>query len=142
MPRTVLRPASFFLVLLTFLCSTRDAKAQNQPNLTINACSAGCAALVYGTGIAVLGTVLYFSLRAPRTTGCVVDSASGLSLRTDDGTQTYLLAGAPTIFKVGDRIKVLGRKKKIAAKQREIVVSKVLKDYGAGCKAVPAPAPG
>jgi hypothetical protein len=142
LPRAILRIASAFLVLLILLLATPDAKTQTQsPALNITACSAGCAALVYGVGIGVVGTILYFSLRAPRTTGCVVDTgAGGLSLRTDDGTETFLLEGVPATVKPGERIKVLGRKKKNAAKQREIVVSKVLNDYGSSCKVVPAPA--
>ena len=92
----------------------------------------------------VIGTVLYFVLRQPRLTGCVVHGANGLELMNEGDSQTYLLSGDITNLKVGDRIKITGKKqKKNASGPRPVVVTSLKKDYGA-CKApplTPIPAP-
>ena len=90
----------------------------------------------------VLGaTILYFALRAPRLTGCVVQAAEGLEILNEGDSQTYLLSGDTASLKVGDRIKVVGKKdKKSKAKLRPFTMTGLKKDYGA-CKVPSAAAP-
>jgi hypothetical protein len=92
----------------------------------------------------VIGTVLYFVLRQPRLTGCVVQSANGIELMNEGDSQAYLLSGTTTDIKAGERVKITGKKqKKNASGPRPLLVTSLKKDYGA-CKApplTPAPAP-
>jgi len=92
--------------------------------------------------VATIGIVLYFVLRAPRLTGCVVQAAAGLELTNEGDSQTYLLSGDTTTIKVGERIKITGKKqKKNASGPRPLLVTSLKKDYGA-CKIPPlTPAP-
>lgn len=85
----------------------------------------------------VIGATLYFVLRQPRFTGCVVQTADGLELTSEGGSQTYLLSGDTTGFKVGERIKITGKKqKKNASGPRPLLVTSLKKDYGV-CKVPP-----
>jgi hypothetical protein len=91
----------------------------------------------------VIGTVLYFVLRQPRLTGCVVQSADGLELMNEGDSQVYLLSGDTTGIKAGELIKITGKKqKKNGSGPRPLLVTALKKDYGV-CKAplTPVPAP-
>ena len=96
------------------------------------------------TVVAVIGVVLYFVLRQPRLTGCVVQSADGLELINKGDSQAYLLSGDTTGIKADELIKIIGKKqKKNASGPRPLLVTSLKKDYGA-CKTpplTPSPAP-
>ncbi len=80
---------------------------------------------------------MYFVLRQPRLTGCVVQAADGLEIMNESDSQTYLLSGDTTGIKVGERIKITGkRQKKNASGPRPLLVTSLKKDYGS-CKIPP-----
>jgi hypothetical protein len=64
--------------------------------------------------------------------GCVADSAKDLELRTGDN-HSFVLLGATTGIKAGDRVKVTGsREKKVngVSDRPSFVIDKLDRDYG------------
>ena len=90
---------------------------------------------------AVIGIAIYFIVRQPPSiTGCAVTGPTGLTLQNEGDQQIFLLVGDSTAIKPGDRIRVKGKKKKVAGSStRTFIVEKISKDFGP-CKAAP-PAP-
>jgi hypothetical protein len=88
---------------------------------------------------AAIGVGIYFAVRrGPSITGCAVSSASGLSLQNEGDQETYTLIGDTAGIKIGDRIKVSGKKKKKdPSGSRDFLVEKLAKDHGP-CKVLPA----
>jgi hypothetical protein len=72
-------------------------------------------------------------------TGCAAGGGNGLDLLTEDG-RSFVLLGATTGIKAGQRVKVTGaRKKRVngVTDKQSFVVDKLDKDYGA-CTVSPA----
>jgi hypothetical protein len=87
---------------------------------------------------AALGVGIYFLVRQPPSiSGCAASSTDGLTLQNEGDQQTYDLIGDTAAVKVGERIKVSGKKKKDTSGKRYFLVEKVSKNYGA-CKVSPA----
>ncbi|MGO9340613.1 MAG: hypothetical protein ACLPY1_24330 [Terracidiphilus sp.] len=90
--------------------------------------------------VAVIGVAVYFAVHHAHTVkGCVAGDGAGLELQTED-SRSFVLLGATTGIKAGDRVKVTGaRKKKVngVSDRASFVVDKLDKDYGV-CTASPA----
>jgi hypothetical protein len=86
------------------------------------------------TAVALIGVGVYFAVRQGHTVkGCVADGANGLDLQTESG-QSFVLLGATTGLKAGERVKVTGaRKKRVngVTDKQSFIVDKLDKDYGA-----------
>ena len=77
------------------------------------------------------GLILYFTLRKPAIVGCV-QSADGTSTLIDErDKRTYALAGNHLNLKVGERLKLKGKKIKEKDGKFTFRVKKVDHDYGA-----------
>jgi hypothetical protein len=96
------------------------------------------AIVAIGAGI---GIGVYFLVRRPPSlTGCAVQGSSSLTLENETDHQVFMLIGDTPNLKVGERVRVTGKKqKKDASGARTFLVEKLNKDYGA-CKVSPAPA--
>ena len=68
--------------------------------------------------------------------GCVSSAPNSIILLNEGDRQTYDLIGDTAAIKVGERIKVSGKKKKDTAGKRYFLVGKLSKNYGA-CKGSP-----
>ena len=72
--------------------------------------------------------------------GCVSSAPNSTILLNEGDRQTYDLIGDMTSVKVGERVKVSGKKKKDTSGKRYFLVGKLSKNYGA-CKVSSAGAP-
>jgi len=76
--------------------------------------------------------------RAHSLQGCVSSAPNSLILLNEGDRQAYDLIGDTTIIKVGERVKLSGKRKKDTSGKRYFLVEKLSKAYGA-CKVSPAP---
>ena len=90
------------------------------------------------------GLLLWISLlllpklaQANSLQGCVSSAPNSLLLLNEGDRQTYDLVGDTAAVKVGERVKVSGKKKKDTSGKRYFLVGKLSKNYGA-CKVSPA----
>jgi hypothetical protein len=98
---------------------------------------------VIGIGVAavavvVVGVVVLVEVNKSHHTikGCVSSRPGGLEVLNESDKKVYALMGVPPNVKVGDIIKVHGKKEKQSGAQ-EFVVEKMSRDYGP-CKAAVA----
>jgi len=89
----------------------------------------GVAIGAIGAGI-VIG--IYYAVHHSQSmTGCAVSAAGGLELQNKGDQQSYLLVGAVSAIKPGERIRVSGKRvKKTAGPTTQFVVEHLAKDYG------------
>jgi hypothetical protein len=91
------------------------------------------AAIVATAAAVVIVTVVVIHETKKRTiTGCVNSGANGMTLTNEKDTQIYALSGDATGVKVGDRIKLQGKKVKAKGPDNALVwkATKVTKDFG------------
>jgi hypothetical protein len=113
---------SIALVLLSF---SRSAAAQSY----CPGCKAAIVGVAVGVGAAV-GVGIYLIHRSHTSlTGCVQQTANGLSLTAKDGNN-YELVNAPGEVKARKRLSLRGHKTK-ATSGRAFRVDHVSRDYGA-----------
>jgi hypothetical protein len=82
----------------------------------------------------VVATVLVIHYSKKRAiTGCVISGESGMTLTDQKDKQTYTLSGDTTDIKLGDRMKLKGKKVKPKGPDKALVweASQVSKNYGA-----------
>jgi hypothetical protein len=92
---------------------------------------------IAAAGVAI-GVVAYYLIRKVSITGCAVSNQNGFELRNESDQQAYMLTGATADIKVGERIRVKGKKKKKdSSGGRTFLVEKLTKNYGP-CKVLPA----
>jgi hypothetical protein len=98
---------------------------------------------VIGIGVAavavvVVGVVVLVEVNKSHHTikGCVSSGPGGLEVLNESDKKVYALMGVPANVKVGDIVKVQGKKEKQGGAQ-EFVVQKMSRDYGP-CKAAVA----
>lgn len=90
--------------------------------------------IAIGAGAAAAITVGYLVLRSRHSLiGCVGESAKGTTLTSDKAT--YTLDTGDVNLKVGDRVKLRGKKAKSGSGHPSFAVKKLVKDYGA-CNAI------
>jgi hypothetical protein len=96
--------------------------------------------IIFG-GVAVaaaIGVGVFFAFHHGRSIqGCAVDGPDGLEIRTKNGADAYHLSGATAGVKVGNRVRLTGKKK--SAKDSDVpnfVVRGVAKDFGPCAAAV------
>ncbi len=87
------------------------------------------------TPIALLASLLI--LLSPKSvhasasiTGCAASIPPAVTLQNEGDHQTYNLLGDPARIKIGDRIKLSGKKRKDSSGKRYFVVEKLAKNYG------------
>ncbi len=90
--------------------------------------------------VAAIGVGVFFAFHHGRSIqGCAVNGPNRLEIRTKNGADAYQLSGATAEVKVGDRVRVKGKKR--SAKDSDVpmfIVSGVAKDYGP-CSAAARP---
>jgi hypothetical protein len=91
------------------------------------------AGVVAAVVVVTILTVHYSKKRS--VTGCVSSGATGLTLTEESSNRTYLLSGNTVGLKLGDKMKLHGRKTKSNGPDKTLVwdTEKVSKDYGV-CK--------
>jgi hypothetical protein len=90
--------------------------------------------IAIGAGAAAGIAVGYFALRSRHSVvGCVGESANGTTLLSD--RTTYTLDTGAVNLKVGDRVKLRGKKIKSGSGQPSFAVKRLVKDYGS-CNAI------
>jgi hypothetical protein len=119
------------LLSISFLLSPKPAHADT---LKTDATLVIVAAVAVG---AAIGIGIYFLVRQPSSLhGCVSSGSNSLLLLNEGDQQTYDLIGDTSAIKVGERVKVSGKKKKDASDKRFFLVEKLAKNYSA-CKVSP-----
>ncbi|HWE87118.1 MAG TPA: hypothetical protein VG267_19385 [Terracidiphilus sp.] len=92
---------------------------------------AGVAIGIAAVGAAI-GVGVYFAIRHNASiTGCAASGLNGLQLVNEGDSQTYSLMGIVASIKPGDRVRVSGKKKKVAGVAHPFLVEKVKRDFGA-----------
>lgn len=82
-----------------------------------------------GAGIGV--GIYFLARRPPSITGCAAAGPGGMTLQDENDHQTFTLGGDTADLKSGDRLRVIGKKKKKnATGDRTFVVSKLKRDFG------------
>ncbi len=128
-----LRIISLVLIAVSLLFSTRPSQAQTSFDIGPSKGQVVGAAVGAIAAITVISVSLYFVLREPRITGCVTAGPDG-SLAIQGGNNAsdplYMLQNAPPTLQTGQRVKVLGHKKKNADKTKTLAVDRVASVYG------------
>jgi hypothetical protein len=137
MQSKVLVRAIALLLCLTLASPPKPAKADSLDfTKDIVLISIGIAVIGAGIGIGI-----YYSIKHSHTLrGCAVAGPDGLELRNEGDQQTFKLLGITADVKAGDRVKVVGKKKKNGkndTSNRTFLVEKLGRDYGP-CKVMPA----
>jgi len=97
--------------------------------------------IAIGAGAAAAGVLAYFLLRNRGSmVGCVEKPGDGTSLLNEKDNQTYTLDAGDLNLKVGERVKLSGKKLKSSSGQPAFEAKKLVKDYGS-CKQQAALAP-
>jgi hypothetical protein len=114
------------LICVSLVAIPSTAKADSLTNAAIGV---GVAIGAVGIGI---GFGLYYAIHASNNlSGCAVGAPDGLELRQKDNPQVWRLLGDTGAIKPGERIRVVGkRKKKSTGATRNFIVEKLAKDYG------------
>jgi hypothetical protein len=91
--------------------------------------------IAVGIGAVVVGTVVLIEVHESHKhniKGCVTAGPSGLEVHNEQDDKTYALIGGSPNVKVGDIIKVHGKKEKGLKDDgaREFMVDKMSRDYG------------
>lgn len=96
----------------------------------------GVAIGAIGAGI---GIGIYYAVHhSHRLTGCAVSGAEGLELKNKGDEQTYVLVGAVSAIKLGERVSVSGKRvKKTPSPTPQFLVEQLSRDFGL-CPAIPA----
>ncbi|MGH9588249.1 MAG: hypothetical protein ACRD3F_14965 [Acidobacteriaceae bacterium] len=130
------------VIPLLFLLLAQSTHAQNQnQGWDLNIGPSGTE--VYGAmagAAAGIGAITIFAIHEHHThtlKGCVESSAGGLRVTNEGDKRSYVLNGETGGLKAGERVRLSGHKAKGNATQRQFVVKKVSKDYGA-CRVSPA----
>jgi hypothetical protein len=123
----------FLLLCVSLVSVTVPAHAQfnGTPPITIGDFHE--RAIIFGlvAAGAVTGIGAYILVRrAPSITGCVAINPADLSLQNESDHRTYSLMGDIANIKVGDRIRVSGKRAKTATGKRNFLVVKLKKDFG------------
>jgi hypothetical protein len=81
--------------------------------------------------VTVVGILIYREgHRHPFITGCVASGADSLNLKNEKDKQVYALSGNSTVLKVGERVKLRGKKMKDPGGKPSFQVERLTKDYG------------
>lgn len=109
----------------------------NSDQIVSNGQIAGVIIAIAAVGAAI-GVGIYFAIRHNSSiTGCATAGPNGLQLVNEGDNQAYSLMGIVASIKPGDRVRVSGKKKKVAGVAHPFLVEKMKKDFGA-CTAQPA----
>ena len=129
---------SVFLVLVLGVVLPTPARAQQQclPCGPIGPSGGKILGAIVGTAagvIVVTGVVVYEVTKKRTITGCVISASDGITLTDEKDKYLYALSGNTTAIKVGDRIKLKGKKVKPKGdnKSRVWKAQEVTKDFGA-----------
>jgi hypothetical protein len=133
-----MRNALRAIALLLCLLLAAPPKTARADTLQTDAILVAVAIAVVGAGI---GVVIYYSIHHSHAIkGCAVAGPDGLELQNEGDQQTFRLLGITADVKAGDRVKVVGKKKKNGkndTSNRTFLVEKLGKDYGP-CKVMRA----
>jgi hypothetical protein len=122
-----------FILLLIFalLLSTAPVAKADLPYSSNNAKNAGVIIGVVAV-VAGIGFLVYYSVHHGHSLkGCASSDPDGLQLANEGDGRTYELTGETSAVKLGERVRVSGKKTKHDPNHRQFVVSKLSKDYGA-----------
>ena len=129
---------SVFLVLVLGVALSTLARAQKQclPCGPIGPNGGAVLGAIVGAAagvIIVTGVVLYEVTKKRTITGCVISAPDGITLTDEKDKHLYALSGNTATIKVGDRIKVKGKKVKPKGDNKSWVwkAQGVTKDLGA-----------
>ncbi len=132
MKRTLFQRALIGTICLGVLLDGSTARAESLQ-------TAADEIVIGGVAIAAaIGVGIFFAFHHGRSIqGCAMNGPNGLEIRTNNGADAYQLSGATAAVKLGDRLRLKGKKK--SARDSDVpmfVVSSVAKDYGACAAAV------
>ena len=127
-----------FVVLSLLLLSKANAQALG-PNIPGTSITPGEAiGIVAGSAAAItIVTIVLVHNAHPTLKGCVTSGPGGLLVQNEGDQKTYALTGTTASLRVGDIVKVKGKKykkQKDSAGNEEFAVTQAGRDYGP-CKA-------
>ena len=130
MTRTMRITIAVTLLFAVSLIAVHPAHAQY---IGISGAQAAGIAVAGVGALTGVGLLLYFTLRAPRSiTGCVVSDSAGTAIQNELDHQVFLLTGDASTVRVGDRVKVKGKRSSKGPDGRyRFTVKNLKKDYGA-----------
>jgi hypothetical protein len=131
--RSIYAKAAVCALLVTI--AAKPAAANSIPtNTDVVWIGVGVAAIGAGIGFGI-----YFAVHHGHSlTGCAISTANGVQLQNEGDQLSYALVGEVAGIKSGERIRVSGKpEKKSAGPDRQFIVEKLNKDYGA-CRVLPA----
>ncbi|PYX47672.1 MAG: hypothetical protein DMG79_13430 [Acidobacteria bacterium] len=124
---TAFKIVAVILLLAVFSIS---ASAQSGWNLgSIGPSKAEVAGAVVGLA-AITGVILYLTLHKPSITGCIRFVDGENTLVNENDKLDYFLVDAKFPLKRGERVKLIGKKKKDREGNLTFQVKKMKKDYG------------
>ncbi len=121
---------ALFVIVALMVSATRQARAQilitNDTGKLVGI-TVGLAAIGVGIGIGVYVAVHH----NPTLSGCTSSGAAGPLLRNHGDQQPYAIVGEVSDIKLGERVRVSGKKSKQKADgPRQFLVEKLDKDLG------------
>jgi len=136
------RGIAVFVALSSLLLCRANSQAfgNNIPGTSITPGEA--IGIVVGSAAAItVVTIVLVHNAHPTLKGCVTAGPGGMLMHNEGDQKIYALTGTTASLKVGDIVKVKGKKhkkQKDSAGNEEFAVTQVGKDYGP-CKALEAP---
>lgn len=135
MNASVNRRLAIVLVCILLVTATKPAIAENQIVSNTDVALIVVAIVAIGAGIGI--GIYILARKSPSLTGCANSSPNGIQLLNESDHETYTLTGSVSGIKVGDRVRVNGKKLKRASSSREFLVEKLSRNFGV-CKVQPA----
>ncbi len=121
------------VLLISIMCTALaviEPRAAEAASFSANPVSSGMEAAVYGgiaaaAGLAVVG--VWLVVRKPSVSGCIESRDNALVLMPDSRRQSYALTGNTGQLKVGERLRLSGKRDKT---HHTFSVTKLSKDLG------------
>lgn len=125
---------SIVLIIALSVVLVIPAQAADSLTTQVNEIVIGVVAAAAAVGALIITVlVLHHNKSGSETiTGCVTSGESGMSIIDEKDKKTYALSGDTAGIKPGDRMKVQGKKVKLADPGKNLgwEATKVAKDYG------------
>jgi hypothetical protein len=116
------------LVCISLGIFNKPAQAQSVPT---QGQAIGILVVIVAIGAGIGIAIYALARKAPSITGCAASGPGGMIIEDENDHQVFTLTGDTADLKIGDRLRLIGKKKKKdPSGNRAFVVSKLKRNFG------------